>query len=54
MEVFYIEGNHITMMNNDKVVAVINGEYIETDKKIKLRTVDNDKIIPMQDIHTRS
>ncbi|GAB1862303.1 oleoyl-[acyl-carrier-protein] hydrolase [Camponotus japonicus] len=54
VEVFYIEGNHVTMMNNDKVVAVINGEYIETDKKIKLRTVDNDKIISMQDIHTRS
>lgn len=26
MEVHYIEGNHITMLDNDKVIAAINGE----------------------------
>lgn len=26
MEVHYVEGNHVTMLDNDKVVLAINGE----------------------------
>ncbi|XP_072750344.1 fatty acid synthase-like [Anoplolepis gracilipes] len=54
VEMFYIDGNHVTMMNNDKVVAAINGEYIESDKKLKLCITDDTKITSVQDVRARS
>ncbi|KAL6436153.1 hypothetical protein ACFW04_005722 [Cataglyphis niger] len=54
VEVFYIEGNHVTMMDNDKVVAIINEEHIESVKKLKLNLTDHDNITSDKDIYTRS
>lgn len=35
MEVHYVEGNHITMIDSDKVVAAINGAPIGNHKAFK-------------------
>ncbi|XP_071569313.1 fatty acid synthase-like [Temnothorax nylanderi] len=32
VQIHYVEGNHITMMDNDKIISVINEEWIEDDK----------------------
>lgn len=41
MEVHYAEGNHITMLNSDKVLAAINGESLLDSKAFrKLLTED--------------
>lgn len=53
MEVCYIEGNHVTMMDSDKVVAAINGEHIESVRKLKLDLTD-DNTTSVKDIYTRS
>lgn len=29
VQVHYVEGSHITMMNNDKVISIINEEWME-------------------------
>lgn len=54
MEVCYIEGNHITMLDSDKVVAAINGEHIKSVKKLKLDLTENDNITSVKNIYTRS
>lgn len=53
MEICYIEGNHITMMDNDKIVAAINGKHIENVKKIKLDLIDDNKT-SVKNIYSRS
>ncbi|XP_050457757.1 fatty acid synthase-like isoform X2 [Cataglyphis hispanica] len=53
VEVCYIEGNHVTMMDSDKIVAAINGEHIESVKKLKLNLTD-DNTTSVKDIYTRS
>ncbi|XP_071652654.1 fatty acid synthase-like [Temnothorax longispinosus] len=32
VQIHYVEGNHITMMDNDKIVSTINEEWIEDNK----------------------
>lgn len=39
-------------MDSDKIVAAINGERIEGDKKLKLDLTDN--VTSVKDIYTRS
>ncbi|XP_024868387.1 uncharacterized protein LOC112452421 isoform X2 [Temnothorax curvispinosus] len=34
VQIHYVEGNHITMMDNDKIISAINEEWID-DNKIK-------------------
>ncbi|XP_070161148.1 fatty acid synthase-like [Polyergus mexicanus] len=53
VEVCYIEGNHVTMIDSDKVVAAINGEHIESVKTLKLDLTD-DNTTSVKDIYTRS
>ncbi|KMQ83820.1 fatty acid synthase [Lasius niger] len=54
VEVCYIEGNHITMLDSDKVVAAINGEHIKSVKKLKLDLTENDNLTSVKNIYTRS
>lgn len=54
VKVCYIEGNHITMLNNDKVVAAINGEHVESVKNLKLDLTDHDNVTSIKDTYTRS
>jgi len=35
IEVHYIDGNHITMLDSDKVVAAINGRQIKNVKTLQ-------------------
>lgn len=35
VEIHYIEGNHVTMLDSDKVVAAINGEPLIDTKTFK-------------------
>lgn len=35
MEVHYVEGNHITILDSDKVVAAINGEPLQDLKEFR-------------------
>ena len=38
---YYVEGNHITMLDSDKVIAAINGESLRDPKEFrKLLTED--------------
>ncbi|KAL6436166.1 hypothetical protein ACFW04_005722 [Cataglyphis niger] len=53
VDVCYIEGNHVTMMDSNKIVAAINGEHIESVKKLKLNLTD-DNATSVKDIYTRS
>ncbi|XP_025268427.1 fatty acid synthase-like [Camponotus floridanus] len=54
IKVCYIEGNHITMLDNDKVVAAINGEHVESVKNLKLDLTDHDNVTSIKDTYTRS
>lgn len=29
VQIHYVEGTHITIMNNDKIISAINGKWIE-------------------------
>ncbi|KAG5316385.1 FAS synthase, partial [Acromyrmex insinuator] len=41
VNVYYVEGNHVTMLDNDKVIAAINGESLQDPKEFrKLLTED--------------
>lgn len=45
IEVHYIEGNHVTMLDSDKVVAAINGRQTDSAKTLQPDCViDNSKI----------
>jgi len=35
VEVHYVEGNHITILDNDKVAAAINGQPLQDPKAFK-------------------
>lgn len=35
MDVHYVEGNHITMLDNNKVVMAINGEPLQDPKAFR-------------------
>lgn len=35
MKVHYIEGNHVTMLDNDKIIAAINGEPLIDPEEFK-------------------
>ncbi|XP_072750690.1 fatty acid synthase-like [Anoplolepis gracilipes] len=54
VKIYYVEGNHVTILDNNKVAAVINGEHIESVKKVKLDLTDHDKITSVKDIYSRS
>ncbi|EFN74070.1 Fatty acid synthase [Camponotus floridanus] len=53
VEICYTEGNHVTMMDNDKIVAAINGKHIENIKKLKLDLID-DNVTSVKSIYSRS
>ncbi|XP_032678573.1 fatty acid synthase-like isoform X2 [Odontomachus brunneus] len=54
VQVYCVEGNHITILDNDKVVAVINGQQIEGVKKKQSNIIDDNKIISVESNRTRS
>jgi len=39
--VHYVEGNHITMLISDKVIAAINGELLKNPKEFRTLLTEN-------------
>jgi len=42
--VYYVEGNHVTIIDSDKVITAINGEPMEDHKMFK-KFVTEDKTL---------
>lgn len=42
------------MLDNDKVIAAINGEHVESVKNLKLDLTDHDDVTTIKDTYTRS
>lgn len=53
MEIHYIEGNHVTMLDSDKVVAAINGDPMLDSKTFKKLLLE-DKPLEFSEEHTRN
>lgn len=53
MDVHTVSGNHITMLDNDKVVAAINGEPLEDNNEgLERRMMEDGKsITPVAEIN---
>lgn len=54
VQAYCVEGNHASILDSDKVIAAINGQQIESVKKIQSNIIDNDKIISVESNRTRS
>lgn len=49
VEIFYIEGNHATILDNNKLAMVINGEPIEDADEFKAQIMDGaSKLAPLK------
>ena len=45
VEVYYVEGNHVTILENKKVVNAINGDPMEDADAFKERIMEDGKIL---------
>ncbi|EFN81866.1 Fatty acid synthase [Harpegnathos saltator] len=54
VQIHSVEGNHITILDSDKVVAAINGQQIEGVKKTQSNIIDDKPIISVESNRTRS
>lgn len=53
MKVHYVEGNHVTMLDNDKVVLAINGEPLIDPQEFK-KLLNEDRPLECEEQeHTR-
>lgn len=48
MKVHYVEGNHVTMLDNDKVITAINGESL-IDPEIFEKLLKEDRPLEFED-----